>query len=116
MSQSLRLTRIHRPTSLSQAASREPLTVALALVKNEGDIISAWISHVCSLFDVAFVVDYSSSDGTREFLTDFAGTRENIHLFGFDEPGYSQEEIVNSLAATAASECRELLDVSAGRG
>ena len=77
----------------------EPTVVALALVKNEGDIISYWLSHVCALFDLVFIVDHQSTDGTREFLLEVAKSEPKIHLYSFNEPGYFQSEIMNQLAA-----------------
>jgi predicted O-methyltransferase YrrM len=81
---------------------REPITVALALVKNEADIISLWLSHVCELFDLVYIVDHQSTDGTREFLIDVAKSENKILLYSFDQPGYFQSEITNKLAQCAA--------------
>jgi hypothetical protein len=76
----------------------EPLAVVLALVKNEGDIISLWLSHICELFNLIYIVDHQSTDGTREFLLEWAKSETRIHLYSFDEPGYFQSEITNYLA------------------
>jgi hypothetical protein len=76
----------------------KPVTVALALVKNESDIIALWLSHVCELFDLVYIVDHQSTDGTREFLVDVAKSETKIHLYSFNHPGYFQAEITNYLA------------------
>lgn len=102
MSQLVELKRLHQPPSVSFEHDRP--AIALALVKNEGDIIPAWLSHVCELFDLVYIVDHQSTDGTREFLLDAADQTKKIHLFSFDQPGYFQAEITNQLAQLAAGE------------
>jgi len=88
------------PASFEQG----PTAIALALVKNEGDIISAWLAHICELFDLIYIVDHQSTDGTREFLLDVAKSQKKIHLFSFEEPGYFQSEITNRLAQMAVQD------------
>jgi SAM-dependent methyltransferase len=80
------------------------VTVGIALVRNEGDIISAWASHMLSLFDVILVADHLSTDGTREFLLDMSRSRPNVRIFSFDHPGYFQAEIMNRLTKIAAQQ------------
>ncbi len=82
----------------------EPAAVAVAMVRNEGDIIGAWISHALALFDAVYVADQLSSDGTREFLQEVAETHENVQIFSFHHPGYYQAEVKNHLAEIAARE------------
>lgn len=89
---------------VSKNATGEKVTIAISLVKNEGDIISAWMSHVCALFDMVYVVDHLSTDGTRQFLLEMAETHNNIQLFSFDQPGYFQSEITNHMAEIASRE------------
>ena len=105
MSQLIELNRLYQPAPAP--GGKEPLAIALALVKNEGDIIPAWLSHACELFDLIYLVDHQSTDGTREFLLDAARALNKIHLFSFDQPGYFQSEITNQLAQWAAAEHRE---------
>jgi hypothetical protein len=97
-----KLTSVHEPKTLAKKASDKPAVVAIALVKNEGDMIAAWISHICALFDMVYTVDHLSIDGTREFLLQMAEARDNIKVFSFEHPGYYQAEITNKLAEIAA--------------
>ena len=100
MSKVIELLPLYQPSSGSFV--HEPIAVAIALVKNEGDIIPVWLSHVCELFDLIYIVDHQSSDGTREFLLNAASYLGKIHLFSFDNPGYFQSEITNKLAQMVA--------------
>jgi hypothetical protein len=78
--------------------------VCMAIVKNEADIISLWLAHICELFDFAFIVDHLSTDGTREFLLNIAKATDKIYLYSFEHPGYFQSEITNELARIASQE------------
>ena len=43
---------------------------AVAMIKNEADIIALFASHLLALFDNIIIVDHQSEDGTAEFLQD----------------------------------------------
>jgi hypothetical protein len=92
--------------SVAEARRRagSPALVAMALVRNEGDIVAAWLAHAAALFDFVYLVDHRSTDGTREFLLEQAGLRDNLALFSFDGLGYLQAELTDELARTAAAE------------
>ncbi len=81
-----------------------PLIVSVSLVKNEADIIPAWMSHMRSTFDMLYVADHQSVDGTREFLMENARAHDNIQLFSLEHRGYYQAETTNYLARIAARE------------
>jgi hypothetical protein len=100
----LKLISVHERKTLAKKAIDKPAAVAISLVKNEGDIIAAWMSHICALFDMVYIVDHLSIDGTREFLLEMAKTRDNIRVFSFDHLGYYQAQITNQLAEIAAHE------------
>lgn len=93
---SIKLHPLYRP--VPDIINQHPTAIVLALVKNEGDLISTWLSHICELFDLIYIVDHRSKDGTREFLLDAARSRKKIHLFSYEGPGYFQSEIINQLA------------------
>jgi hypothetical protein len=88
-------------------ASLKPTTVAIAMIKNEGDIVADWLSHLEALFDRIYIADHNSSDGTREYLLEAARNQNSLKLFSFEHPGYFQEEITNQLARIASVECPE---------
>jgi hypothetical protein len=78
--------------------------VAVSMVKNEADIIPAWLSHVCSLFDQVYILDHSSLDGTYPYLLEAARSWRNLHTFTFAHQGMFQAEIINRLVEIAAEE------------
>ena len=106
MVNSVELKVLCEPSRLAERTHGKPSAVAVGLVKNEGDMIATWLSHLCALFDMVYLVDHQSVDGTREFLIETAKSQGNIRVFSFDHPGYFQAEIVNQLAAMAAHEYR----------
>jgi hypothetical protein len=69
-------------------------TLAIAMIKNEADIVEAFVRHNLSLMDLMVVIDNGSTDGTREILTSLQ--REGLPLVVFDDPifGYYQSEKV----------------------
>ena len=69
-------------------------TLAIAMIKNEADIVEAFVRHNLELMDLMVVIDNGSTDGTREILTSLQ--REGLSLVVFDDPifGYYQSEKV----------------------
>ncbi len=106
MGNEMELNVLYKPKIHQEKPENRPGLILISMVKNEGDIISAWTSHVCSLFDAMFIVDHMSSDGTREFLLEVAAETQKVYLYSFDHPGYFQEEITNRLAQMASDQFR----------
>ena len=76
-------------------AARAPMSaLAIAMVKNEADIIEAFVRHNLHFVDLFIVIDNLSTDGTREILQ--ALRREGLPLLVFDDPvfGHFQSEKV----------------------
>ena len=103
----LELNTLYTPEIRQEKRETRADLILISMVRNEGDIISMWTSHVYSLFDVIFIVDHMSSDGTREFLLDIAAKMQNVYLYSFDLPGYFQQEITNRLAQMASNQYPE---------
>uniref|UniRef100_UPI0022EB16A9 glycosyltransferase family 2 protein n=1 Tax=Falsiroseomonas oryzae TaxID=2766473 RepID=UPI0022EB16A9 len=66
--------------------------LCLGMVKNEADIIEAFVRHTAGLVDHVCLLDNGSSDQTREILAGLIG--EGLPLTVFDDPvrGYFQAE------------------------
>lgn len=68
--------------------------LAIAMVKNEADIIEAFVRHNLHFVDLLVIIDNHSTDGTREILQ--ALRREGLPLLVVDDPvfGHFQSEKV----------------------
>jgi hypothetical protein len=79
----------------------------VSMVRNEADIIEAFVRHNLTVLDGMLVVDHGSNDATLRILQQLAGERLRVEIFASDEPGYHQEEI------TSAAVRRALRDMGA---
>lgn len=75
---------------------------AVALVKDELDILPATLSHLLTQVDFVIVQDNASSDGTRDYLADLARDDERVTVIDDPDPAYYQAEKVTALALMAA--------------
>ena len=73
----------------------------VSMVRNEADIIEAFVRHNLGVLDGLSVVDHGSADATREILLALA--REGLPLVLVDAPapGYLQEQMTTSIARAA---------------
>ena len=71
--------------------------VGLSMVKNESDVIEAFIRHNLRFLDALSIIDNGSVDGTREILVELQ--RAGLPLVIFDDPrfGYFQAEKMTAL-------------------
>lgn len=82
--------------------------VAVSAVKNEADIIEAFVRHTRACVDPRPVFDHDSIDGTREILRARPVEGLPLTLFRDDEPG--------PLRHAAAQDCsRKLAAIFLGR-
>ena len=75
--------------STVETAKRLSVT-AVAMVKNEADIIAVFASHLLALFDDIVIVDHQSDDGTWEFLTELAAQYPRVEILRLKEQSYVQ--------------------------
>jgi glycosyltransferase involved in cell wall biosynthesis len=76
-------------------------TGVVAMVKNEGDIIELFVSHVLALFDVVVIVDQMSNDGTLDLLENIEQLLPNFTVYKLNEPGYIQSITMNHVVKNA---------------
>lgn len=76
--------------------------VAVSIVKNEADIIEAFVRHTLAWVDHHLVFDHASTDGTREILGALQAEGLPITLFSDDAPGHLQQARSNHLTRLAA--------------
>jgi hypothetical protein len=79
--------------------------VAISCVKNEVDIIEAFVRHTVAVTDHLIVLDNGSTDGTRDILS--ALQRRGLSLDVVDDPsiGHLQWKRMTRLMHTAALDC-----------
>lgn len=76
--------------------------VAVSIVKNEADIIEAFVRHTHAWVDHHLVFDHDSTDGTRDILRALQAEGLALTLFRDDAPGHLQQARSNHLTRLAA--------------
>jgi len=76
--------------------------VAVSIVKNEADIIEAFVRHAAAWVDHHLIFDHESTDGTRQILAGLVREGASITLFTDDAPGHLQQFRSNHLTRVAA--------------
>jgi hypothetical protein len=71
------------------------------MVRNEADVIEAFVRHNTAVVDAVHVVDHRSDDGTREILEDLLMQGVPLTLERYDQPAQRQPEILTRLARGA---------------
>ena len=74
---------------------------AIAMIRNEADLLSTFLARATALFDKIFIVDHQSTDGTRTMLEQRATDCQRIEIFDFRYQAYYQSEISNCLTRHA---------------
>jgi SAM-dependent methyltransferase len=71
--------------------------LGITMVKNEADVIEAFVRHNLGFMDALAIVDNDSIDGTREILVQLQ--QEGLPIILFDDPmvGYFQAQIVTAV-------------------
>jgi len=77
--------------------------VAVSIVRNEADIIEAFVRHTLAWVDHHLVFDHDSTDGTREILGALQREGLPLTLFTDDAPGHLQQARSNHLMRLAVS-------------
>ncbi|MEO6004046.1 MAG: glycosyltransferase family 2 protein [Opitutus sp.] len=78
--------------------------VAVSVVKNEADIIEAFVRHSRAWVDEHLIFDHDSTDGTREILLELTREGLPLRLFTGDAVANLQQSRSNHLARVAFNE------------
>lgn len=76
--------------------------VAVAMLRNEADILPDFLGHCAALFDEVLVVDHASTDGTSQML-EAAAARMALRSWRFAQDAKMQSLVVTALAREAAA-------------
>ncbi|MBV9997051.1 MAG: class I SAM-dependent methyltransferase [Caulobacteraceae bacterium] len=87
-----------------KAKNDEFKVYAVTMVRNEADIISAFIRQADCLFDKLIVADVQSTDGTGEMLAEAVRGGSRIDVYTVDKQEKFQSAIMNRLARIAFRE------------
>jgi methyltransferase family protein/glycosyl transferase family 2 len=79
-------------------------TALISIVRNEMDLLPAWLGHTRALIDHCYIVDHLSQDGTHEYLKDYAAVDSSVRLYTFREQVYDRERIIRTLRARVIEE------------
>jgi hypothetical protein len=78
--------------------------VAISMVRNEGDVIEAFVRHHAEIVDQLVVVDHRSADGTDEIVLALAAEGLPVRLLREDSRVQRQNEVMTSLMRDASTE------------
>jgi hypothetical protein len=73
----------------------------IAMIRNEVDILPAFLGHVAHLFDFALLVDHHSEDGSSDLLDRASADWPGLHVWRLTAPGYWQSAVMTALAQEA---------------
>jgi len=76
----------------------------ISMIRNEADIVRAFSDHLAAFFDVAYLLDHRSADGTGELLQRAAAARNGWKYTRLEFSGYHQKEVSNFFMKKAFEE------------
>jgi len=77
---------------------------AVSMVRNEADIVEAFVRHNLTVLDGMAIVDHGSVDATLSILGQLAAERLPVVVLASDTVGYLQEQITTAAARRAFAE------------
>src|SRR5215208_1955985 len=77
---------------------------AIAMVRNDADVIRPFLARADELFDMLFLVDVHKPKGANEIVTAFAEGSAKIRVYSVERPEKYQSAIMNRLARAAFEE------------
>lgn len=74
---------------------------AISMIRDEADIIAPFLRHLDAMFDIVFLLDQRSSDGSTILMKAACSRRENWRYFLCDFSGRYQKEATNLVVPKA---------------
>jgi hypothetical protein len=82
----------------TSASTSRPRVWSVSMVRNEVDIVEAFVRHNLTVVDGMAIIDHGSIDGTVEVLAALAREKLPLVLVSSAVPGYLQEQMTTSFA------------------
>ena len=76
----------------------------IVMIRNQADILSAFLSHLRVLFDRMLVIDHVSTDGTREILKAARAGGHPVEIYSYSVRGHFQAALCSRFARKAFAE------------
>jgi hypothetical protein len=74
------------------------------MLRDETDILPAWLRHMTAICDQIFAVDHLSRDDSSEILQHFAKAGLPVRTWTMSDPGHWQSDVSTELARFAFRE------------
>jgi hypothetical protein len=65
----------------------------ISMIRNEIDILPAFLGHIDNLFNGGYLIDHLSSDGSESLLREFTASRPTWEYYPLKSPAYTQADI-----------------------
>lgn len=87
------------------SSARQPIVVMTLMIRDEIDIIEAWLQyHLAQEIDQFIITDNDSNDGTLEILQRYAADHTNVDLRSYEPHDKRQHAVVTEMARSAAND------------
>lgn len=78
-----------------------PRTACVTMVRDEADILPAFLAHAAALFDLVLVAEHRSADATPSILAAAIARGWPVHAWRMEQPGHWHAAATDALARAA---------------
>lgn len=86
----------------------EKKLIGISMIRNESDIIEAFVRHNLTLLDELHIVDHGSTDNSREILNRLKEEGLPIHIYYYNELEFIPVTILNNMMKNLVENDREI--------